>query len=226
MSFDYTVSQQHASVSQGRVYLHNCICFYIGTEVADQICYLTQSQYIDTGPTSPSTNSIMPGACKCSHVSTDFYATVRTQPGKTHVKSGVRSKVCCLFFFFCLPSYISGAYHSSSSAFPAIFLGLTILLLLLLPSQLYFWGLPFFFCLPSYISGAYHSSSSSAFPAIFLGLTILLLLLPSQLYFWGLPFFFCPPSYISGAYHTSSSSAFPAIFLGLTNLLMPSQLYF
>ena len=27
------------------------------------------------------------------------------------------------FFFFCLPSYISGVHHSSSSAFPAISLG-------------------------------------------------------------------------------------------------------
>ena len=41
------------------------------------------------------------------------------------------------FFFFCIPSYISGFYHSSS-AFPTSSLGFTILLLL--HSQLYLWG--------------------------------------------------------------------------------------
>ena len=46
-------------------------------------------------------------------------------------------------FFCCLPSYISGLHHSSSSSvFPIIFLGFTILFLLL-PSQLYPWGSPF-----------------------------------------------------------------------------------
>ena len=90
------------------------------------------------------------------------------------------------FFFFCVPSYISGVHHSSSSsssAFPAISLGFTILLLLLLRSQLYLWGSPFFFffffCVPS---SEVHHSSSSAFPAISLRFTILLLLLRFQLY--------------------------------------------
>ena len=125
------------------------------------------------------------------------------------------------FFFFCLPSGISGVHHSSSSAFPAISLGFTILLhLLAFPA--YFWGSPFFFffCLPSGISGVHHSSSS-AFQAISLGFTILLLLLRSPLYLWGSPFsfFFCVPSDISGVHH-SSSSAFPAISLGFTILLL------
>ena len=92
---------------------------------------------------------------------------------------------------------------SSSSAFPAISLGFTILLLL--RSQLYLWGSPFFFfCVPSYISGVHLSSpSSSAFPAISLGFTcLLILLLRSQLHLWGSPifFFFCVPSYISGVH--------------------------
>ena len=79
--------------------------------------------------------------------------------------------------FFCVPSYISGVHHSSSSAaFPATSLRFTILLLLL-RFQLYLWGSPFFFCLPSYISSVH--DSSSAFPAISLRFTILLLLLRS-----------------------------------------------
>ena len=139
------------------------------------------------------------------------------------------------FFFFCLPCSVSGVHHSSSSStFPAISLGFTILLLLC--SQLYLWASPFFFfCVPSFISGLHHSSSSSTFPAIPQGFTILLLLLPSpaislgftillllrsQLYLWASSFFFfCVPSYVSRLHH-SSSCAFPAISLGFIILLL------
>ena len=116
------------------------------------------------------------------------------------------------FFFFCVPSYISGVHYSSSSSsvFPAISLGFTILLLLLtlllMRSRLYIWCSPFFlfFCVPSYISWVHHSSSSSdssssAFPTTFF-------------------LFFCVPSYISWVHH-SSSSAFPAMFMVFTILL-------
>ena len=64
------------------------------------------------------------------------------------------------FFFFFVPSYISGVHHSSSSAFPSYISGVHH------SSSSSF---------PSYISGVHHSSSSS-FPAISLGFTILLLL--------------------------------------------------
>ena len=141
------------------------------------------------------------------------------------------------FFSFCVPSYISGANHaySSSSAFPAISLGFTILLLL--RSQLYLWGSPFFFFVPSYISGLtillllrsqlYLWDSPFFFfvPSYISGLTILLL--HSQLYRGGSPFFFfCVPSYISGIHHSSSSSSFPVLSLGLTILfVLHPQLY-
>ena len=148
------------------------------------------------------------------------------------IKSQTGSGQCFgfLLLFFCIPSCISGIHHSSSSsAFPAVSLGFTILFLL--PSQLYRWSSPFFFffCLPSYISGVHQSSSSSVFPAISLGFTILLLLLPSQLYLRGSPFFFfffCLPSCVSGVHHSSSSSVFLAISLEFTILLLLcSQLY-
>ena len=42
------------------------------TEVADQTVHLTQSQYTDTGPTSPSTDPITPGAWQGSHWSANF----------------------------------------------------------------------------------------------------------------------------------------------------------
>ena len=47
-------SQQHASVSQGRICTDNFTCCHTEIEAADQTFHLTQSQYTDTGPTSPS----------------------------------------------------------------------------------------------------------------------------------------------------------------------------
>ena len=41
-------SQQHASVSQGRIGEDNFTCRHTETETADQTFYLTQSQYTDT----------------------------------------------------------------------------------------------------------------------------------------------------------------------------------
>ena len=55
-------SQQQASVSQGRICSDNFACCHTEIEVADQTFYLTQSQYTDTGPTSPSADPITPGA--------------------------------------------------------------------------------------------------------------------------------------------------------------------
>ena len=69
-------SQQHASVSQG---CHTEI------EVADQTFYLTQSQYTDTGPTSPSADPVTPGAWQGSHWSF-FSHWYDLTPKKSHHK--------------------------------------------------------------------------------------------------------------------------------------------
>ena len=53
-------SQQHASVYQGRICTDNFTCCHTETEAADQTFHLTQSQYTDTGPTSPSADPIRP----------------------------------------------------------------------------------------------------------------------------------------------------------------------
>ena len=66
-------SQQHASVSQGRICSDNFTCCHTETEVADQTFHLTQSQYTDTGPTSPSTDPITRGALQGSHRSANFH---------------------------------------------------------------------------------------------------------------------------------------------------------
>ena len=55
-------SQQHSNVSQERICSDNCTCCHTKIEVADQTFYLTQPQYNDTGPSSPSADSIAPGA--------------------------------------------------------------------------------------------------------------------------------------------------------------------
>ena len=55
-------SQQHASVSQGRICSDNFTCCHTEIEIADQTSHLTQSQYTGTGQTSPSADPITPGA--------------------------------------------------------------------------------------------------------------------------------------------------------------------
>ena len=68
----FLTSQQQASVSQGRICSDNFTCCHTEIEVADQTFYLTQSQYTDTGPTSPSADPITPGAWKGSHWIANF----------------------------------------------------------------------------------------------------------------------------------------------------------
>ena len=60
-------SQQHASVSQRRICTDNFTCCHTEIEAADQTFHLTQSQYTDTGPTSPSADPITLGAWQGSH---------------------------------------------------------------------------------------------------------------------------------------------------------------
>ena len=65
-------SQQQASVSQGRICSDNFTCCHTEIDVADQTFYLTQSQYTDTRPTSPSADPITPGAWQGSHWCANF----------------------------------------------------------------------------------------------------------------------------------------------------------
>ena len=65
-------SQQHASVSQGRICTDNFTRCHTEIEAADPTFHLTQSQYTDTGPTSPSADPITPGAWQGSRWSANF----------------------------------------------------------------------------------------------------------------------------------------------------------
>ena len=58
-------SQQHASVSQGRICSDNCTCCHTDIEVADHTFHFT-------GPTSPSADPLTPGAWQGSHWSASF----------------------------------------------------------------------------------------------------------------------------------------------------------
>ena len=68
----WLMSQQHASMSQGWVCSDNCMCCHTEIEVADQTFSLSQSQYTDTGPGSPSADPITPGVWQVSHWSANF----------------------------------------------------------------------------------------------------------------------------------------------------------
>ena len=85
-------SQQQASVSQGRICLDNFTCCHTEIEVADQTFYLTQSQYTDTGPTSPSADPISPGVWQGSRWSANFEVTGMTRPRKNPGASGTRTR--------------------------------------------------------------------------------------------------------------------------------------
>ena len=85
-------SQQQASVSQGWICTDNFTCCHTETEVADQTFYLTQSQYTDTGLTSPSADTITPGTWQGSHWSAKFWVTSMTRPRKNPGASGIRTR--------------------------------------------------------------------------------------------------------------------------------------
>ena len=62
-------SQQHASrISRTDLLMIFFTCCHTETEAADQTFHLNQSQYTDTGPTSPSADPITPGAWQGSQV--------------------------------------------------------------------------------------------------------------------------------------------------------------
>ena len=65
-------SQQQASVSQGRICSDNFTCCHTDTEVADPTFCLIQSQYTDTGLTSPSADPMTSGAWHGIHWSANF----------------------------------------------------------------------------------------------------------------------------------------------------------
>ena len=63
-------------------------CCHTEIEAADPTLHLTQSQYTDTRPTSPSTDPITPGAWQGSHWSANFEVAGMTRPRKIPSQAG------------------------------------------------------------------------------------------------------------------------------------------
>ena len=99
----WLTSQQQASVSQGRICSDKFTCCHTEIEVADPTFYLTQSQYADTGPTSPSADPITPGAWQGSHWSANFEVTGMTRPRKNPGASGNWTRKCTDESIHCNP---------------------------------------------------------------------------------------------------------------------------
>ena len=80
-------------LSQGPICSDNFTCCHTEIEVADPTFYLTQSQYTDTGLTSPSTDPITPGAWQGSHWSANVEVTDIARPGKTPSQTGFEPRI-------------------------------------------------------------------------------------------------------------------------------------
>ena len=74
-------SQQHASVSHGWICSDKFTCCHTEIEAAGQTFYLTQSQYTDTRPISPSADPVTPGTWQGSHWSAIFKSLEWLDPG-------------------------------------------------------------------------------------------------------------------------------------------------
>ena len=88
--------ERSTCVSQGQICSDNCMCYHTEIEGADQTFCLTQSQYTDTGPSSPSADPITPGAWQGRHWNTKFETHGMTGPGKKiHEERRNRTQVGC-----------------------------------------------------------------------------------------------------------------------------------
>ena len=86
-------SQQHASVSQGRICSDNFTCCHTEIEVEDPTVYLSQSQYTDTGPTSLSADPIMPVSWQGSQWSANFCHWYDSTRKKIPSQAGFESRI-------------------------------------------------------------------------------------------------------------------------------------
>ena len=80
-------------LSQGRICSDNLTCCHTEIEAEDQTCYLTHSQYTDTGPTSSSAVPITPGAWQGSHWGATFSVTDMTRLGKIPLQAGFEPRI-------------------------------------------------------------------------------------------------------------------------------------
>ena len=86
-------SQQHASVSQGQICSDNFTCCHTEIQAADQFFCLTQSQYTDTDPTSPSADPLSPGTSQGRYWGANFEVAGMTRLGKIPSQAGFEPRV-------------------------------------------------------------------------------------------------------------------------------------
>ena len=82
-------SQQHASVSQGRICSDSFNSCHTEIEVADQKFSLAQSQYTDTGPTNSCHTEVEVADQKFSLAQSQYTDTGPTKPGADPITPGV-----------------------------------------------------------------------------------------------------------------------------------------
>ena len=125
-------SQQHASVSQGRICSDNFAYCHTEIEAADQTFHLTQSQYTDTGPSSPSTDPLTPDAWQYGNWSANFEVTGMIRPlekSRRGVGVGISVSVClslCLYLSASLPVCLSLSLSLSFSVFLHVSVSLSL----------------------------------------------------------------------------------------------------
>ena len=85
-------SQQHASVSQGRICTDNFTCCHTDREAADQTPTSPSHSILTPGPPVPALTHKTPGAWQGSHWSANFEATGMTRPRKNPGASGIRTR--------------------------------------------------------------------------------------------------------------------------------------
>ena len=106
------MSQQHAIVSLRWICSDKFTCCHTKIEVADQIFYLTQSQYTDIGPTSPSAGPIALGAWQVATAVPIFKSLIWLDQEKfPHTQTGIEPQI---FRSWCrrLNEYVNKAVHN------------------------------------------------------------------------------------------------------------------
>ena len=90
------VSQQYASVSQGRIYFDKCTCCYTEIKFAEQTFYHTESQYTDTEPASFSTYPITVCVWQRSHLHSQFLSHWLDSRERSSPKAGIEPRSAAL----------------------------------------------------------------------------------------------------------------------------------
>ena len=92
---DCLTSQQHASVSQGRICSDNFTCCHNEIEAADQTFHLTQSQCTNIEPTSSVLTLYRQAPGRVATGVPIFKSLVWLDPGKIPAQAGFKSGIFC-----------------------------------------------------------------------------------------------------------------------------------